>query len=98
MNESQCLLDHLLLMFGEHAEEAPEWDTKRKYAARQLQPYVSFTAANGKERWQRLRADASLPGQLISMQPLGYRIPGIPVVHVVVRNSDFEHDMLRRQQ
>ena len=94
MSESDGLLDHLLVMFGEHGEDAPPWDTERKYAARKLQPYVSFEASNGRERWQRLRADAPLAKQLVAMQPLGYRIPGIPTVHIVVRGSPYERAML----
>ena len=94
--EFGCLYDQLLVMFGEKAEHSPDWDVERKYAAPKLRPYVTFEADGGAERWQRLRADAPLLEQLVELQPLGYAIRGVPIIHVLVRGSAYEKELLRR--
>lgn len=45
---------------------------------------------DGKEVVEQIRAEVPLIQQLVSKQERGYGIPGIPLLHVVVRKSDYE--------
>ena len=53
--------------------------------------YAPLTEAEtDKELMRKLRVDLPLLDQLKRAQPLGYVIPGVPVLHVVVRGSEYE--------
>ena len=93
VGESEALMPHLLEMFGEHAERSPPWDEQRRYAAPRLAAYAPLTDPNdpqGREVVRPIGLSEPLLPQLHAAQPMGYRIPGVPVVHVVVRGSAYE--------
>ncbi|EOD30788.1 hypothetical protein EMIHUDRAFT_113059 [Emiliania huxleyi CCMP1516] len=95
--EGERLADHLEEMFGEAAERSPPWDTERKYAAPALQPYLVLDADGeaGVGTCRRLDASTALLPQLAALCAEGYTVPGVPIVHVVVRRSAFEREFLR---
>jgi Ca2+-binding EF-hand superfamily protein len=96
MSESEPLMGQLLEMFGAKGESAPPWDHERKYAAGALQPYVCFEGEGGGQVVRPLRADAPLGLQLAQLGRGGYAVPGVPIIHVLVRGSPFEAEFLRR--
>ena len=59
-----------------------------------LAPNLADT--EGKQLWQKVYADEPLLPQLVEKQKLGYRIPGIPMVHVWVKGSAYEKEFFRR--
>ena len=79
-------------MFGEDAEFAPDWDRERKYRAADLQLYVELEAERGGAEATviPLRADVPMVAQLLEAQPRGYRVPGVPMILIVVRGSEYE--------
>ena len=90
--EGEALLPHLMEMFGEAGERAPPWDTERAYRAPLLNAYAPLTCpTTDKELMRKLRVDLPLLEQLKRAQPLGYTIPGVPVLHIVVRGSAYEN-------
>ena len=91
VSEHDLLIDHLLEMFGEHAENSPPWDSERAYRAKKLNAYVSFPSDDDeREVWSALRVDTPLGMQLVQKHRLGYEVPGIPIVQVVLRGSTYE--------
>ena len=95
VHELDALQPHLVEMFGAHGELAPDWDRERKYAPAQLKVYVSFPGEDDAERTVRLNAERPLFEQLRALQPQGYAVPGIPIVHVVVGGSAYEKEFRR---
>lgn len=96
MAEGQTLLGQLLEMFGARGELSPPWDHQRKYAAGALQPYICFESVDGGSVVRPLRSDAPLGPQLARLGREGYSVPGVPIIHVVVRGSPYEDEFLRR--
>jgi hypothetical protein len=94
VGEPEPLMPHLVEMFGVQGENAPPWDTGRRYAAPRLAVYAPFPhpEEDGKEAVLPLRVDQPLLDQLRRAQKEGYRIPGIPVLHVVLKGSEYERD------
>lgn len=97
VGEKEALLPHLVEMFGVHGENAPPWDTQKRYASPNLHVYAPFLSdvrndggTGEREVVSRLRPDTPLIGQLQRLQTKGYGIPGVPVLHVVVKGSDYE--------
>ena len=95
IGESEALMPHLVEMFGMQAENAPPWDGRRRYKAPGLHVYVAYTedAKPGeaeREVVSRLRVDEPFLPQLQRLQPKGYAIPGVPVLHVLVGGSEYE--------
>lgn len=92
--ESETLWPHLVEMFGERAENAPPWDAQRRYAAPSLAVYAPLSEASSGSRGGELVAPldvgAPLLAQLRALQPKGHAIEGIPVLHVLVRGSEYE--------
>eukprot|EP00747_Dinoflagellata_sp_TGD_P032450 gnl/TRDRNA2_/TRDRNA2_136001_c1_seq1.p1 gnl/TRDRNA2_/TRDRNA2_136001_c1~~gnl/TRDRNA2_/TRDRNA2_136001_c1_seq1.p1 ORF type:complete len:350 (+),score=60.74 gnl/TRDRNA2_/TRDRNA2_136001_c1_seq1:27-1052(+) len=88
--ESDCLLPHLIEMFGENAENSPFWDRERKYRATDLELYVEMPKHGSRERVERVHANLPLIGQLLEKQARGYGIPGLPILLVVVKGSAYE--------
>jgi Ca2+-binding EF-hand superfamily protein len=91
--EADALQPHLVEMFGEHGELAPPWDTEGKYAVERLVAYAAFPDPEGDgaaEVAYELAVHKPLLAQLLKLQPVGYRIPGIPMVTVLVRGSEYE--------
>ena len=89
--ESESLETQLVEMFGVDGGRSPPWDTERRYKAAGLKAYAPLTRpSDDKELMLPLRADLPLLEQLKRAQPLGYSIPGVPIVHVVVQGSEYE--------
>ena len=62
-----------------------------RYAAPAVHLYAPLRHPDDdRELVHRLRADQPLLAQLRAAQPLGYVIPGVPIVHVVVGGSEYE--------
>ena len=90
-SEGEALLPHLHEMFGEQGENAPPWDEFRQYRARRLNVYIPFThPERDEEVVLPIRVDLPMLDQLRRAQPLGYQIPGVPILNVVVKGSDYE--------
>ena len=91
--ESEALMPHLIEMFGVQGENAPPWDDKGRYCAPRLAVYAPFPdpeEADGREVVTTLKPELPLLPQLVKAQTKGYVIPGVPVLHVVVRGSEYE--------
>ena len=90
-SESEALMPQLREMFGDEGEHSPPWDVERKYRAPKLAGYAPLNRpSDDKELMRPLDLDEPLLEQLKRSQKLGYRIPGVPIVHVVVRGSEYE--------
>ena len=97
VSESEAMLPHLVDMFGIQGENSPPWDPQRRYAAPNLHVYAPFLSdihtdgsTGEREVVSRLRPDAPLLPQLQRLQPKGYGVPGVPVLHIVVKGSEYE--------
>ena len=89
--EEEALRPQLLEMFGEQGEHSPPWDAERQYKVPCLNAYAPLTCpTTDTELMRPLRVDAPLLEQLKRAQSLGYEIPGVPVIHVVVKSSEYE--------
>lgn len=85
------MLPHLVEMFGERGENAPEWDRERRYKSADLRIYLSYKhPEDDRDVMLRLRTDLALVDQLVRAQAKGYAVPGIPILHVVVGGSEYE--------
>ena len=90
-SERDILRPHLVEMFGDAAEHSPEWDRERRYAVPRLAVYAPFTHHDtGQPAYARIEIEKALLPQLHALQPLGYEIPGVPMLQVVVRGSVYE--------
>ena len=66
-------------------------DRERKYRATKLAAYAQFRHdESDDEVVAPLKLDAPLLHQLRALQPMGYLVPGVPIVHVVVAGSAYE--------
>ena len=64
-----------------------------------MQLYVSFESVDdGAERTVKIAADKPLGAQLLKLQAKGYEVPGVPIVHVVVKGSAYEAEFRRRMK
>ena len=90
--EGDPISPHLVEMFGMHGEHSPPWDPQRRYAAPSLRVYAPFADPDddAKELVHEIDVEMPLLAQLKRAQSLGYAIPGVPVLHVVVKGSDYE--------
>jgi len=85
------LRPHLLEMFGEQAENSPPWDHERRYAVPRLAVYAPFAHhKTNAPSYVRIDIDEPLMSQLHRAQPLGYEIPGVPTLQVMVSDSVYE--------
>eukprot|EP00900_Chrysochromulina_parva_P013436 jgi/Chrpa1/22093/Chrysochromulina_OHIO_Genome00009484-RA len=91
ISEREILRPHLVEMFGDSAEHSPPWDHERRYAVPRLVVYAPFTHhQTDQPAYVRIDIDDALLPQLHALQPLGYEIPGVPILHVVVSGSVYE--------
>ena len=90
-SEREHLASHLLEMFGERAENSPPWDHERRYSLGRLAVYAPFQHhETNKPSYVRIRVEEPLMPQLKKAQAIGYEIPGVPTLQVVVQESVYE--------
>ena len=92
--ESEPLQPLLDEMFGKQGERSPPWDTERQYASTRLAVYVPLGSSAAEEGVIRIAPQYPLLAQLKRAQAIGYEIPGVPVVQVVVTGSEYEKRFL----
>lgn len=91
ISERDALLPQLLEMFGEAAERSPPWDHERRYAVPRLKVYAPFKHhTTSAQSYAPIAVDKPLLPQLKAAQSLGYEIPGVPTLQVVVGGSVYE--------
>ena len=94
-SEFSSLHDHFVEMFGMEGESAPGWDIERAYRAGALCAYLCFEEDEEIECFA-LRTDVTLEKLLSHACKMGYCVPGIPMVTVVVANSEYERVFLKK--
>ena len=97
--EDETFLEHLSYMFKPN--DPIGWDTEGKYKLMDLELYIQAGCVKPfkdikrtiKKRWIKVKPTTTLEKVVIHHD---YVIPQIPVIHVVVANSKFRNEMLKR--